>query len=41
MCKFIDEENLQGAFSYLDNITIAAHSQADPNRTVSQFMDAI
>ena len=32
MHEFIEEENLNGAFSYVDNITIAGHDQADHYR---------
>lgn len=41
MCVFIDEENLKGTFSYLDDITIAGYDQADHDRNVAAFVDAI
>ena len=41
MREFIEEENLNGAFSYVDNITIAGHDQADHDRKVAYFVYAI
>ena len=41
MCEFIKKENLMGAFSYLDNITVAGHDQAEHDRNVSSFLKAI
>ena len=41
MCKFIKEENLKGAFRYLDNITIARHNEPDYDTNVASFLDAV
>ena len=41
MCEFIEKENLMGTFSYLDNITVAGHDQADHDRNVTSFLKAI
>ena len=41
MCEFIADENLQCAFSYLDNIFIAGHDQADHDRNVTSFLRAV
>ena len=41
MCEFIEEENFNGAFFYVDNITIAGHDQANHDRKVASFIDAI
>ena len=39
--EFIEKENLMGAFSYLDNTTVAGHDQADHDRNVTSFLKAI
>ena len=41
MREFIEEKNLNRAFSYVDNITIARHDQADYDQNVTSFIDAI
>ena len=41
MCEFIEKENLVSAFSYLDNITVAGHDQAEHDRNVISFLKAI
>ena len=41
MCKFIEKENLMGAFSYLDNITVAGHDQANYDCNQTSFLKAI
>ena len=40
MSEFIEQEELSGAFCYLDNITIAGHNQTDHDRHVAAFIDA-
>ena len=41
MCDFIEKENRMGAFSYLDNITVAGHDQAKHDRNVNSVLKAI
>lgn len=41
MDKLVKEENLQGAFPYLDNMTIAGHTQEEHDRNVQHFLDVI
>ena len=41
MCEFIKKENLMGAFSYLDNVAVAGHNQAESDSNVISFLKAI
>ena len=41
MCKFIEKENLMSAFSYLNNITVAGHGQAQYDCNETSFLMAI
>ena len=41
MCEFIEKENLMGTYSYLNNITVAGHDQAEHDRNVTSFLKAI
>ena len=41
MRQFIEEKTLSGVFSYVDNITIAGHDQANHDRHVASFINAI
>ncbi|XP_064080951.1 uncharacterized protein LOC135197777 [Macrobrachium nipponense] len=41
MDKLVKEENLQGALPYLDNITIAGHTQVQHNQNVQRFLEVI
>ncbi|XP_064122410.1 uncharacterized protein LOC135226625 [Macrobrachium nipponense] len=41
MDKLVKEENLQGAFQYLDNITIAGHTQEQHDQNVQHFLEVI
>ena len=41
MREFFEKENLKGAFSYVDKITIAGYNQADHDQNVASFIDAI
>lgn len=41
MDKLIKDENLQGAFPYLDNITIAGHTQEEHDRNVQHFLNVV
>ncbi|XP_064115027.1 uncharacterized protein LOC135221134 [Macrobrachium nipponense] len=41
MDKLVKEENLQGAFPYLDNITIAGHTQEQHDQNVQHFLEVI
>ncbi|XP_064080604.1 uncharacterized protein LOC135197465 [Macrobrachium nipponense] len=41
MDKLEKEENLQGAFPYLDNITIAGHTQEQHDQNVQCFLEVI
>ena len=41
MDKMVEEENLQGAFPYLDNITIAGHTQEEHDKNVESFLRVV
>ncbi|XP_068245380.1 uncharacterized protein [Palaemon carinicauda] len=41
MDKLVKEENLQGAFPYLDNISIAGHTQEQHDQKVQWFLEVI
>ena len=41
MDKLVEEEGLQNTFPYIDNITIAGHTQEEHDRNVSKFMEVI
>ncbi|XP_068215913.1 uncharacterized protein [Palaemon carinicauda] len=41
MDNLVKEENLQGAFPYLDNITIAGHTQEKHDQNVQRFLEVI
>ena len=40
MVKFVQEENLKGAFPYLDNITIRGKDQEDHDANLKEFLEA-
>ena len=41
MFEFIAEENLMGAFSYLDNIVVASNNQVEHDRNLTSFLEPI
>lgn len=41
MDKLVKEEGLQGSFPYLDNITIAGHTQEEHDRNVRHFLEVV
>ena len=41
MREFIEEENLHGAFSYVDNIIITRHNEANHDRNFAFCINAI
>lgn len=41
MDEIVDVENLKDTFPYLDNITVAGHTQAEHDANVSQFLIAV
>lgn len=41
MNKLVEEENLEGTFPYLDNVTIAGHNQAEHDENFKKFIAVV